>query len=168
VPLILIPQILFSGLVGVPTGLSKVAGLVMPATWSFDTMKRFTPLDTLKEEGSDPRGKTGGLGYYKFIETENDKTMTEMKRDFLNYRDKTQAKINEWESELRAGRYAPKPNLEDPPKIKDARKIERDLSGYVNFLHPWMNEIVNQLVLMIMFFILVVATLIVLRTQDIG
>ncbi|MBA2339360.1 MAG: FHA domain-containing protein, partial [Pyrinomonadaceae bacterium] len=36
VPLILIPQILFSGLVGVPTGLSKLAGLAMPATWSFD------------------------------------------------------------------------------------------------------------------------------------
>ncbi|MGI8495555.1 MAG: ABC transporter permease, partial [Pyrinomonadaceae bacterium] len=31
VPLILIPQILFSGLVGVPTGVSKVVGLAMPA-----------------------------------------------------------------------------------------------------------------------------------------
>jgi hypothetical protein len=36
VPLILIPQILFSGLIGVPTGMNKVAGLFMPAAWSFD------------------------------------------------------------------------------------------------------------------------------------
>jgi ABC-type multidrug transport system ATPase subunit len=32
VPLILIPQILFSGLVGMPEGINKVAGLLMPAT----------------------------------------------------------------------------------------------------------------------------------------
>ena len=42
VPLILIPQILFSGLVGVPVGLAKVAGVVMPAPWSFDEMKRLS------------------------------------------------------------------------------------------------------------------------------
>ncbi|HLM59546.1 MAG TPA: ATP-binding cassette domain-containing protein, partial [Pyrinomonadaceae bacterium] len=60
VPLILIPQILFSGLVGVPTGINKVAGLVMPATWSFDTMKRFSTLDTLEEEGAEADGKTKG------------------------------------------------------------------------------------------------------------
>jgi hypothetical protein len=60
VPLILIPQILFSGIVGVPTGISKVAGLTMPAAWSFDTMKRFSTLDTLEAEGADPRGATKG------------------------------------------------------------------------------------------------------------
>jgi len=32
VPLILIPQILFCGLVGVPKSLSRVVGLAMPAT----------------------------------------------------------------------------------------------------------------------------------------
>jgi hypothetical protein len=140
----------------------------MPATWSFDTMKRFSSLDTLQEEGADPRGRTKGLGYYKFIETENDKVIADAKKDLQSYKDKTQGKIDEFESELRAGRYSPKPNLEEPPTIKEAKKIDDNLSGYVNFLHPWMNEIVNQLVLMIMFFILVVVTLIVLRMQDIG
>ena len=56
VPLILIPQILFSGLVGVPQGWSKVVGTLMPATWSFDEIKRWSWLDTLDEEGSFPDG----------------------------------------------------------------------------------------------------------------
>jgi hypothetical protein len=33
-------------------------------------------------------------------------------------------------------------------------------------MHPWMNEIVNQIVLMLMFGLLVIVTLIVLRLQD--
>ena len=81
VPLILIPQILFSGLVGVPHGVSKVAGLVMPAAWSFDTMKRFSTLDTLEEEGADPNGKTKGLGLYKYLEKENEKIVNDARRD---------------------------------------------------------------------------------------
>lgn len=173
VPLILIPQILFSGLVGVPHGLSKVAGLAMPATWSFDTMKRFSTLDTLKEEGADPGGKTRGRGYYKYIETENDKIIADAKRDLEDYKQKSEQKMKDYEKEMKGdlsmGRAPqPMPKLDDPPPIKDAKKIDKDLSNYVNFLHPWMDEVLNQIVLMIMFFMLVIATLIVLRTQDIG
>src|SRR5712691_1974844 len=62
VPLILIPQILFSGLVGVPQGLSKAVGTLMPATWAFDGLKQFSTLDTLDEEGSDPDGENKGRG----------------------------------------------------------------------------------------------------------
>src|ERR1700741_5486279 len=50
VPLILIPQILFSGLVGVPQGVSKAVGTLMPATWAFDEIKRiatWSDVDTL-------------------------------------------------------------------------------------------------------------------------
>src|SRR5207253_7986449 len=57
VPLILIPQILFSGLVGVPQSTAKVIGTLMPATWAFDGLKRWSTLDTLDEEGSDPDGE---------------------------------------------------------------------------------------------------------------
>ncbi|MCC7306805.1 MAG: hypothetical protein IT173_04520, partial [Acidobacteria bacterium] len=46
------------------------------------------------------------------------------------------------------------------------RKLPDDLSGYVTFLHPWMNEVVNQIVLMLMFGMFVAATLIVLRLKD--
>ncbi|MDX6288329.1 MAG: hypothetical protein QOH42_128, partial [Blastocatellia bacterium] len=46
-------------------------------------------------------------------------------------------------------------------------KIPEDLSGYVNFLHPWGNIVVDPLVLIVMFFSLVIATIITLRAQDI-
>ncbi len=178
VPLILIPQILFSGLVGVPTGMNKVAGLLMPATWSFDTMKRFSTLDTLEEEGADAGGKNKGLGLYKNIETENDKIIADAKSDIEEYRDnakkdsdKYKNDLEKYLSEIKSGQSAsePKqPEMKPAPEIKPAVKIPEDLSRYVNFLHPWMNEILNQIVLMLMFFMLVVATLIVLRLQDIG
>src|SRR2546429_3273870 len=72
VPLILIPQILFSGLVGVPQNTAKVIGTLMPATWAFDGLKRFSTLDTLDEEGSDPDGENKGRGLYKHYEDLND------------------------------------------------------------------------------------------------
>ncbi|HEX8636612.1 MAG TPA: FHA domain-containing protein, partial [Pyrinomonadaceae bacterium] len=80
VPLILIPQILFSGIVGVPEGASRVVGLTMPAAWSFDSMKRFSGLDTLEAEGALPDGKTRGLGLYKFVESENNRIITDAKK----------------------------------------------------------------------------------------
>lgn len=169
VPLILIPQILFSGLVGVPTGLSKVAGLAMPATWSFDTMKRFSTLDTLEQEGSEENARTKNTGYYKSIEQENDKVIADTKEKLEDYKKDSEKKVNDYVNQLRAGQNPPTLKLDDPPQISDASKIDKkQVSRHVNFLHPWMNEVLNQLVLMIMFFMLVIATLIVLRLQDIG
>ncbi len=163
VPLILIPQILFSGLVGVPSGINKVVGLAMPATWSFDTMKRYSTLDTLEEEGA-----AKGRGLYKNIETENDDIIAKAKKDLADYKKDADDKLDDFESDLKSGKNVSAPTLDAPPKIADAKKIPENLSGYVSFLHPWMNEIVNQFVLMLMFFMLVIATLIVLRLQDIG
>ncbi len=163
VPLILIPQILFSGLVGVPSGINKVVGLAMPATWSFDTMKRYSSLDTLEEEGA-----VRGRGLYKNIETENDKIIADAKRDLDEYKKDADEKLDDFEKDLKSGKNVSAPELSDPPKIADAKKIPENLSSFVSFLHPWMNEIVNQFVLMLMFFMLVIATLIVLRLQDIG
>src|SRR5690606_32742628 len=86
VPLILIPQILFSGLVGVPSGVSKVASMTMPAAWSFDAMKRFSSLDTLAQEGADPDGKTKGLGLYKSIDAENEKMLDDFRVAIEEYK----------------------------------------------------------------------------------
>lgn len=169
VPLILIPQILFSGLVGVPSGLSKVAGLTMPATWSFDTMKRFSTLDTLEKEGSEENAKTRNAGYYKSIEEKNDKIIADTKQQLEDYRKDSEKKVNDYVNQLKAGQNPPALKLDDPPTINDASKIDKkEVSRHVSFLHPWMNEVLNQLVLMIMFFMLVIATLIVLKLQDIG
>ncbi|HEY0429979.1 MAG TPA: FHA domain-containing protein [Pyrinomonadaceae bacterium] len=176
VPLILIPQILFSGLVGVPSGLNKVVGLIMPATWSFDTMKRFSALDTLEVEGADPSGKFKGKGYYDWIEAENDKLIVDSRQKIKDYREKEEKKMKDYEKDMKDDlnaypprkpadmpKLAPEPTIDDPQKVKDA-----EVKNLVTFLHPWMNEVLNQIVLMLMFLMLVVATLIVLRMQDIG
>jgi hypothetical protein len=157
VPLILIPQILFSGLVGVPAGVSKVASMTMPAAWSFDAMKRFSWLDTLEEEGADPRGRTNGLGLFKSIDAENEKMLDDFRVAIEEYKKAAKAFQND-----PASNPAPV-----EPELGNVRKIPDDLSNYVTFLHPWMlSEVVSQIVLMLMFGMLVVVTLIVLRLQD--
>ncbi|QYO66989.1 ATP-binding cassette domain-containing protein [Leptolyngbya sp. 7M] len=159
VPLILIPQILFSGLVGVPQGINKVIGLTMPSAWSFDTMKRFSTLETLEPEGAMPGDSTKGLGLYKFIEKENDETLKKAERDLADYKQMSggASPVDE------QGNPTP---LAERLKVPEIKRIPDDLSGYVTFMHPWMNEVLNQLVLMLMFWILVFFTLIVLKLRD--
>src|SRR5204862_378376 len=77
---------LFSGLIGVPSGLNKTVGLIMPAAWSFDAIKRFSALDTLEVEGAKPNSAIGGKGYYKYIETENDRIIRESREKIEVYK----------------------------------------------------------------------------------
>lgn len=168
IPLILIPQILFSGLVGVPSGINKVAGLIMPATWSFDTIKRFSTLDTLEPEGAEPNGRTGGLGLYKFTESENDRIIGDARKSLEDYQRKAEDAFKTYDDQIHNGQQnPPTPDPGVMPAIPAAKKIPADLSNYITFLHPWMNEVLNQFVLVIMFGILVILTLIILRLQDI-
>lgn len=157
VPLILIPQLLFSGLVGVPHGASRVASMAMPAAWSFDTIKRFSTLDTLEPEGANPKGKTKGKGLYGHIEAENERTLEKARQDFESYKRTMESRYQDSPAET--------PDNVDPAAVT-IRKVPDDLSGYVTFLHPWMNEVVNQIVLMLMFGLLSLATLVVLRLKD--
>lgn len=187
VPLILIPQILFSGLVGMPSGLNKVAGLIMPATWAFDTMKQFSGLKVLREdEDKDKTDKDCSkepCGLYKQVEYDNKQIIKKAEKDIADYKadakkdmDKYKDEMDDYQEDM--GKYQmgqiskpnkPKqPEMKEVPKIDPAKEVPKDLSGYVDFLHPWMDPILNQLVLMLMFFILVVGALIVLRMQDIG
>jgi len=156
VPLILIPQIVLSGIVGVPTGVGRLVGLAMPAAWSFDAIKRFSSLDTLEPEGADPRGKTKGRGLYKWIETENDAVVEKFRVD-----------LEEFKKAARAYQADP---LNSPtpiePELGEIRKIPEDLSRFVVFLHPWMNEVLDQIVLMAMFGALVLANVVILRLKD--
>ena len=158
VPLILIPQILFSGIIGVPSGINKFVGLAMPAAWSFDTIKRYSTLDTLEPEGANPRGKTKGLGLYKYVETENEKMVAKARRDLDDLKRLTSGQFMDEES---TGSSA------GLPLLGQVNKLPADLSDYIGFLHPWMDEVLNQVVLMLMFGLLVITTLIVLRLQDI-
>ncbi|MDQ3634130.1 MAG: ABC transporter permease [Acidobacteriota bacterium] len=97
IPLILIPQIIFSGLIGVPTSINRIVGLAMPATWSFDTMKRISTLDTLEVEGAYKNGKTGGLGLYKFIEQKNDQNIADAKKNIKEYENELEEKLKDAE-----------------------------------------------------------------------
>jgi ABC transport system ATP-binding/permease protein len=161
VPLILIPQILFSGLVGVPSGINKVIGLTMPSAWSFDTMKRFSTLDTLEPEGAQHRGPTRGLGLYGYVEAENERTLSRAQKDLEDFKKLTSAQTGG------SGPDGENP-LADRLVMPELKKIPSDLSGYVTFLHPWMHEVLNQLVLMLMFGLLSIFTLVVMRLKDSG
>src|SRR5438477_1376030 len=177
VPLILIPQILFSGLVGVPQGASKVIGTLMPATWAFDGLKQFSTLDTLDEEGSNPKRENKGRGLYKHYEDRNDQNIKDAREDVDKYKKDAEQKNKDYSDKMKSYlEQAPyNPNLKRPdapklgkaPEVPEAEKIPSDLSSYVNFLHPWGNIILDPFVLMLMFFGLVIATIITLRAQDI-
>jgi hypothetical protein len=131
--------------------------MTMPAAWAFDTMKRFSTLDTLEAEGALPHGKTRGKGLYKYIEEENEKTVAKAKKDFEDFK-----RLNSDLSDADPSPSVPTDELEQ----MSIRKVPDDLSNYVTFLHPWMNEVVNQIVLVLMFGMLVIGTLIVLRLKD--
>jgi len=177
IPLILIPQILFSGLVGVPEGASKVIGTLMPATWAYDGLKQFSTLDTLDEEGSDPDGENEGQGLFKHYEDRNDRNIEQARQDVKNYKKDAEKDLKDYErkmkdyvEDLKAQRQADQPaapKLKDTPEVKGAEKIPDDLSNYISFLHPWGHWFVDPLVLMLMFLALVMATLITLKAQDI-
>jgi ABC-type multidrug transport system ATPase subunit/pSer/pThr/pTyr-binding forkhead associated (FHA) protein len=177
VPLILIPQILFSGLVGVPVNTARVIGTLMPATWAFDGLKRWSWLDTLDEEGSFPDGENKGRGLYKHYEDVNDEHIATAREDVANYKKNAEDDMKEYERKMKdyvkdlqggvQGTQPVAPKLKPVPEVHDAEKLPEDLSIYVNFLHPWGNIIGDPLVLIVMFFFLVIATIITLRAQDI-
>ena len=180
VPLILIPQILFSGLVGVPVGVSKVVGVVMPATWSFDEIKRLSGLDVLrgKDEHAQPATKNEGRGLYKQIEHENDANIREAQQKIDRFRADAEKdskdfekNMDEYQKNLMRGINAAKPKapkLGAAPEVSKAKKIPDDLSSFVDFLHPWGGHGINLGVLLTMLVGLLVATGFALRSQDIG
>jgi hypothetical protein len=183
VPLILIPQILFSGLVGVPQGVSKTVGAIMPATWSFDQMKRLSGLDTISKEGSDPNGPNEGKGLKQYIIDANERNIEKAKADIRRYKadaeensEQFKKDMDKYQEDLQAamrgaGETPTKPEapkLGAAPEPDPAVKEPEDLSPYVNFLHPWGHPLVNPAILVVMFFLLVGATIAALRAQDIG
>jgi hypothetical protein len=156
VPLILIPQILFSGIGGVPQAANKVISMTMPAAWSFDTMKRFSTLDTLEPEGA--KAGTKGLGLYKFVESENEKALNKAKKDLENFKKVSGGSYQQNETG--------EPSMADELEVPEMKKLPANLSGYITFLHPWMNEVLNQFVLMLMFWVATLATLVTLKFKD--
>jgi hypothetical protein len=168
VPLILIPQIVFSGLIGVPTGINRVVGLAMPAAWSFDTMKRFSTLDTLEPEGAILDGPTEGRGLYKWVEEQNVKMVEDGKKNIKDYEKELEVQLRDAEKRANTGENVQFSGLPERPKLGEPKTVPEDLSGYITFLHPWMHPVLNQIVLIFMFTMLFLWTLILLKLQDIG
>jgi len=180
VPLILIPQILFSGLVGVPVGIAKVVGVVMPATWSFDEMKRLSGLEVLrgKDENAEPAEENEGRGLYKQIEHQNDLNIAGARERINKYKSDAEKNSKDFEKameqyqrDLVTGVYSAKPTppkLRPAPEIAEATQIPDDLSSFVDFLHPWGGHLTNLGVLLTMILVFLSATAIALRAQDIG
>ena len=177
VPLILIPQIIFSGLVGVPQGTAKAVGAIMPATWAFDGLKQFSTLDTLDEEGSDPEGTNKGRGLFKHYEDINDQNIEKARNDVAQYKKDAEKDLKDYEKkmkdyveDLKSGRPSDQPDvprLKPVPEVKGAEKVPENLSNYISFLHPWGFWFLDPFVLLLMFFGLVIATIITLKAQDI-
>ena len=180
VPLILIPQILFCGLVGVPVGMARVVGVIMPATWSFDAMKRSSGLDVLrgKDEKAQPASKNDGRGLYKQIERDNDANIADAQQKISKYKSDAEKSSKDFEKDMdqyqkdllsRVAATKPTaPKLGPAPTIAKASQVPEDLSTFVDFLHPWGGPLMNLGVLLTMFFVLLAATGIALRVQDIG
>jgi len=179
IPLILIPQILFSGLVGIPTSMSKVVGVIMPATWSFDEMKRLSDLQVLraKDEDAQPSSNEEGRGLYKEVERKNDQNIADSRTKIDKYKADAENSINtfekkmeDYQKELASGHAAKKPatpKLGPVPEIPPAEKVPDNLSSYVDFLHPWGSHTLDLGILIAMFFTFSIATIIALKAQDV-
>ena len=128
-------------------------------------MKRFSTLDTSKKRRA-AKKKLADSGFINTSKPRMKKTIAKAKKDLEEYKASSEEKLKNLETDARNGQILTAPTLDEPPKIAEARKIPENLSGYVTFLHPWMDEVLNQLVLMLMFLMLFVSTLIVLRLKD--
>lgn len=181
VPLLLIPQILFCGLTGIPTGAGKAAGLLMPVTWSFDEMKRLSARDVAvlrgRDEGAEPAFNNEGRGLYKQIRYETERALEEKEREINGYQAEQEEKVRQLRAEMedqqrRAAGRARRPRASrepDPPPGRAAVSyVPDDLSGYVDFLHPLGGIWLNPLILLLMFLGLTSATIGVLRVQDVS
>lgn len=167
VPLVLIPQIVFAGLITVPSGASKVIGAAMPATWAFDDIKRFSSLDTLKEEGSDPDGPNKGEGLYRHIKELNQQNLRQSRDQMSEYNRQVTDALTQRDRGGNRARPAGSGDIQigSPPTIPQAAEIDEDLSGYVSFKHPWGGKILDVAVLAGMLFVFFVATLVALKAK---
>jgi len=150
----------------------------MPATWAFDEIKRLSPLDTLNEEGSDPGGPNKGRGLYGHIEDKNDENIADARKDIDRFKGDAEDNLKRFDRDIKdylqevrtdpSVKQPEVPKIGNAPAVPAAEKVPKDLSNYVDFLHPWGNVALNPLVLIIMFFGLIIATVLALKAQDIG
>jgi hypothetical protein len=137
-----------------------------------------------KDEQAQASVSNEGRGKYKQVEHENDQNIADAQEEIKKYKadaetsmDQFKADMDRYQDDLKryaAGQLSSEPvkpeapSLKDPPEVKKAVPIPDDLSGYVDFLHPWGGVWLNPIALLLMFFGLVVGSILALRSQDIG
>jgi hypothetical protein len=151
----------------------------MPATWSFDEMKRLSELNVLraKDEDAQPSQQEDGQGLYKEIERKNDRNIQDSRSKVDQYKANAEKSIKDFEKkmedyqkEVAMGHSAKKPatpKLGPVPEISPAQKVPDDLSTYVDFLHPGGSHVLDLGILIVMFFTFLIATIVALRAQDV-
>jgi ABC-type multidrug transport system ATPase subunit/pSer/pThr/pTyr-binding forkhead associated (FHA) protein len=172
VPLVLIPQILFGGLLLPNEGMAKGVSLVMPAMWSYDALKRIGVrqggLGVLRGVGGedDPSGEIGR------IKQQNQQAIDDFKEQLEAYRKRQQQRLDEYKNDLegflRTGGV--RPEMPKPEKAPEAPRIEyppEDKSRFVGFLNDFGSLLLDVGVLMGMFLTLLFLTMLVLRSKDI-
>ncbi|MGQ9896833.1 MAG: FHA domain-containing protein [Acidobacteriota bacterium] len=172
VPLVLIPQILFGGLLLPHEGIAKRISLVMPAMWSYDALKRIgvkqAGLGVLRgQDGEDdPSGELGR------IKQENQQALDAFEVQLDTYRKRQQQRLNEYKDDLegflRVGGVRPEmPELEKAPEAPNIAYPPEDKSRFVGFLNDFGSLLLDVVVLVGMFMTLLVLTMLFLRSKDV-
>ena len=157
----------------------------MPATWSFDEMKRLSSLQVMrgKDERAQPSSLNEGRGLYKQVGHRNKQSIAEAQDKINSYKSEAEKSLEDFQKKMeqyqtdiqkfRTGQIQKEPvkpavpALNQPPKVSNAEEIPEDLSDYVDFLHPWGGVWRNPALLFLMFISLVGACILTLRSQDI-
>lgn len=172
VPLVLIPQILFGGLLLPNEGMAKGVGLVMPAMWSYDALKRIgveqAGLGVLRgtRGEDDPGGEIGR------IKQKNQQAVDDFQEQLDAYRKRQQQRLDEYKDDLeaflRVGGVRPAmPTLEEAPEAPRIEYPPEDKSRFVGFLNDFGRLWLDVGVLIGMFLTLLALTMLVLRSKDI-
>jgi ABC transport system ATP-binding/permease protein len=172
VPLVLIPQILFGGLVMPNTGISQLIGAATPAMWSYDLLKRIglesSEMKTLRGADSedDPEGELGR------IKRRNTDEIEAFKQSLDDYRNRQERRLNDYRRDAEAAQQgrgpAPGalPTLEPAPKAPDVEYPPADKSRFVGFTSNFGALKVDFGMLGIFFLLLILLTLSTLRGKE--
>ena len=169
VPLILIPQILFGGLVLPNKGPSEAIGFAMPAMWSYDLLKHISDLDVMRgiNDEYDEDGKIGR------VKAANDRAIKKFEDDLENYREEEQEKLTDYKRRADNAMYGgggnpgPMPSLGDPPKAPKIEYPPDDKSEFVGFRTTYGSIPLNFAILGVFFVILLILTGLVLKSKDV-
>ncbi len=170
VPLVLIPQILFGGLLLPNEGSAKAVSFVMPAMWSYDALKRagvtWGQLGVLR--GHDDDDEVGEIGR---IKAQNQKAIADFKHALSEYRRRQQAKFDTYKTEmedfLRSGGSPPNsPTLEPEPTAPEVKYLPADQSRFVGFLNDFGRLWLDLVVLGVFFVLLTALTALALCRKD--